>query len=128
MKLFQGQISRLLFEVGFQRPPCSELLTEAWSLNCPETCLGDVGEGQTVGSQVTPPWGFPVGRRLVNAMGAAAQRGQGRDSGLGVSLGIGGSSTRKELCDIQKARPSQELSFLIHQMSRQLIFKGAPLH
>lgn len=42
---------------------------------------------------------------------------------LGVSLGFGGSSTRKDLRDLQKSLPSRVLSFLIHQMSGQLIFK-----
>lgn len=66
VKLFQGQISHLLFEVGFQWLPCSERQAEARGLNCPETSLGD---GGGVGSQVTPPWGFPVGRRVVNSWG-----------------------------------------------------------
>lgn len=42
---------------------------------------------------------------------------------LGVSLGFGGSSTRRDLRDLQKSLPSRVLSFLIHQMSGQLIFK-----
>lgn len=84
-----------------------------------------------VGSQVTPAgipsWGKGselTGRFSFNTTATGLGAGEGRDSGLGVSLGFGGSSTRKDLCDLQKSLPSPVLSFLIHQMSHQLIFKA----
>ena len=68
VKLFQGQLSHLLLEVGFQWLHCLE--PQAWGLKHTETCLGDVGEG---GPWVArwPLRGFPRGGRAVNSQGAS---------------------------------------------------------
>lgn len=77
VKLFQGQLSRLLLEVGCPWLPHSELQAEAWrpwfgERKCTETCLEDVGEGVPAGLPGDPFWGFPVGGRAVNSQDPSA--------------------------------------------------------
>lgn len=82
-------------------------------------------------TQVTPAGipGWRQGSKLTGPFSSStAVEGGGGARGwvlawLGVSLGFGGSSTRRHLRDLQKSLPSRVLSFLIHQMSGQLIFK-----
>lgn len=89
VKLFQGQISHLLFEVGFQWPPCSERQTEARGLNCPETCLGDGGGRGLPGD---PSLGIPSGEKGGELMGPSPLTPRGLRPGGGRAGTLAGES------------------------------------